>query len=400
MNYDAHNQEVREVWQSFKDGNPIRIPIILGVSDRYYVLCKETNPRGITFAEYSQNPDAMFHLQCGFEPHYRKVIPGDHEMGLPENGWNVNIDFQNYYEAAWLGATVVYPADQVPYTLPLLTKGKENLLLDRGLPDPFDGFMSTARTFRERFLALAKNKLIEGRPITHIGLPFMWTDGPFTLGCELRGAAQLCMDMIESPAYVHQLMEYITEATIIRFKAWREYIGEPEKSDSFGFADDSIQMLSTDMYREFVLPYHQRLSSALSTEKQPGFCHLCGNAERFFPIIQEKLHIGTFDTGFPINHVRVIQSLAKDTIIQGGIPADLLLHGTQDTIRQNVRELITAIKPHTKSFVFREGNDTPPGTPIENMWAFYLAGKEFGRYDGGYTQHDDIKAASGSSSLS
>lgn len=380
MDYQAHNQEVREIWESFRAGTPVRMPVIVGVSDRYYVLNPATNPKGISFREYSQDPDMMFRLQCGFEPYYRTMIPGDHEMGPPEEGWNVNLDFQNYYEAAWLGAEVAFPENEVPYTLPLLREDNKNELFEKGIPDPFGGFMSTIRRFHERFTVLARDTEIEGLPIHHIGMPFLWTDGMFTLACELRGAAQACVDMLECPDYFHQLMDYLTEATIQRLKAWRRYAGEPEVSPYFGFADDSIQLISTEMYQEFVLPYHKRLRTALSTGEEPGFCHLCGNATRHYPLIQRELNIGTFDTGFPVEHAALIRQLRPETVVQGGVPAELVLRGTPEEIRAASRKVIESVRPVSKHFVFREGNDIPPGTPLENMWALYEAGREFGHF--------------------
>lgn len=187
--------------------------------------------------------------------------------------------------------------------------------------------------------------------------------------------------MLESPDYFHQLMDYLTEATIQRLKAWRRYAGEPAVSPYFGFADDSIQLIGAEMYQEFVLPYHKRLREALSTGEEPGFCHLCGNATRHYPLIQQELNIGTFDTGFPVDHAALIRQLRPGTVIQGGVPAELVLRGTPEEIRTASRRIIESVKPLSRQFVFREGNDVPPGTPLENMWALYEAGREFGRFE-------------------
>ena len=34
----------------------------------------------------------MFDMQCAFSEYARFHIPGDHELGIPEEGWNVNVD--------------------------------------------------------------------------------------------------------------------------------------------------------------------------------------------------------------------------------------------------------------------------------------------------------------------
>ena len=65
--------------------------------------------------------------------------------------------------------------------------------------------------------------------------------------------------------------------------AWRKLAGIPiPNNDGFGFADDSVAMISTAMYREHVLPYHRRLCDAFSSPTQLRGIHLCGDATRHF----------------------------------------------------------------------------------------------------------------------
>lgn len=380
QDFKEHNREVREVWDRFWAGEPIRMPVIIGVSDRFFVMNRDTNPAGISFREYSEDPRVMFDLQTGFDPYVRTRIPGDHEMGVPEDGWVVNVDFQNYYEAAWYGAEVCYPDGEVPYAVPFLTDDRKAELFEKGLPDPFGGFMAKARDYYEQFQEWARDTVVQGQRVGRIGAPFAGTDGPFTLACELRGADRICLDLYEDPDYVHQLMQYLTESIILRMRAWRKYFGEPEITDGFGFADDSILLLSKETYREFVLPYHKQLVSGLSTGKEKGFCHCCGDATRHFLTMRDELNIGTFDTGFPVRHAELVRELGPEVILQGGVPAELVRSGTPEQIREESRRIIESVKPLTRRFIFREGNDIPPGTSLENMWALYDAGKEFGRF--------------------
>lgn len=46
----------------------------------------------------------MFHVQLEFQDFVRHHMWADHEMGVPEEGWSITVDFQNVYESAWLGA--------------------------------------------------------------------------------------------------------------------------------------------------------------------------------------------------------------------------------------------------------------------------------------------------------
>ena len=87
------------------------MPVIAGVSGRFFMQSPDTNPRGVSFREYTENPDVMFRMQASFDRFKRFYVPGDHMMGYPEEtgGWDVRVDFQNYYEAAWFGCPVEFP---------------------------------------------------------------------------------------------------------------------------------------------------------------------------------------------------------------------------------------------------------------------------------------------------
>ncbi len=381
MDFREHNREVEQVWDAYRKGTPFRMPMITGISDRFFVMNRETNPRGVSFYDYSNDPELMFNMQCRFSEYRQFHIVGDHEMGIPEQGWVINVDFQNYYEAAWYGSEVCYPNAEVPYAVPLLTDDRKNLLFEKGIPDPFGGFMARAREYYDYFRDRAAHTRILGQKIREIGAWFTTTDGMFTVACELRGADKLCLDMYEDPDYYHQLMDYLTESTIRRMKAWREYMGQPAVTKSFGFADDSIMLLSGEMYREFVLPYHKRLAQALSTMEERGNVHLCGDATRHFKTLRDELNIYCFDTGFPVNHRKLCEELGEEVTIQGGPRAQLIREGPPEAIDREAKRIIEEVKPVSKKFIFRDGNDIPPYTPLSHIQALYDACKKYGRYD-------------------
>jgi uroporphyrinogen-III decarboxylase len=354
--------------------------MITGVSDRYFVLGRETNPRKVSFYEYSHDKELMFLMQCAFARWRQFNILGDHEMGVPEEGYRVNVDFQNYYEAAWLGCEIRFPENEVPYAVPLLKEENKNFLFDRGLPDPFSGFMASAREYYDYFVQQAKTSLIEGRKAGPVGAPFMGSDGVFTLACELRGADNLCMDMLEDPEFYHTLMEYLTQAAILRLKAWRAYAGEPEITEAFGFADDSIMLLSREMYRDMVLPYHKKLAAATSTMEKRGGVHLCGDATRHFSLIRDELNVYSFDTGFPVAHRELCEELGPEVSIRGGPSVGFISGASCEEIDAESKRIIESVKPIAPRFVFRDGNDLPPGTPLEKIEALYGACKKYGRF--------------------
>lgn len=380
IDFKKHNKEVEEVWSSYEKGRPLRIPMILGLSSRYFMFNGAVNPNGVDYKEYTENPDVMFEFQVKFD-HYRRMnIPADYEMGLPKDGWTVNIDFQNYYEAAWLGADIRYIDKNVPASEPFLKDDNKNLLFEKGIPGAFNGIMRRGRNYYEYFHKKAKEYLYEGIKVDKI-LPFgLGTDGPFTIACDIRGTTEFCLDLYEDPEYASKLLDFITDAIISRITQWRKYFGTDEKQERFYFADDSILLLSGEMYKEFVLPFHRKLVAALENGREGNGIHLCGDATRHFMTIRDELNVTEFDTGFPVKHGELVRQLGPDIRVNGGPHVELLRNAAEHEIDIEVKRIIDEVKDHTKKFVFREGNNLAPYTPIENITAMYNACRKYGRY--------------------
>lgn len=84
MNYELieHNENVRRIWTSFHTGKPERIPVILGVNPRYWLLNPALNTEKISFARYSTDADCMVDVQLKFFDYIRHNLYADHEMGI------------------------------------------------------------------------------------------------------------------------------------------------------------------------------------------------------------------------------------------------------------------------------------------------------------------------------
>lgn len=380
--FEQHNQEVRALWKAFNEGTPWRVPVTVGISSRFAVFSKKLNPEGWTMKEYCQNPDVMFDLQLRLAEFTRFEVDADHEMGAPEDGWGVAVDFQNYYEAAWLGCPVEFPEIGMPTAHPFLRDDNKNEVFHRGIPSPFSGLMAQAEEFLEHFRSRAKGFTLHGQPVAHISNGAgLWTDGPFTIACEMRGLENFCIDMYEDPDYAHQLLNYTTDAIIQKTKAWRKHLDLPEKAEGYGFADDSITMLSPDMVEEWLVPCYKKMLAELCTPTASNGIHLCGDAGRLYPVLQRTLGLEFFDTGFPLDHGRLAKELNGKAAFSGGPHIGLLLNGTPDQVTAETKRILAEVMPVTRRFSMRDGNDIAPGTPMENIEAMVRATREFGVYD-------------------
>lgn len=383
IDFDRHNAEVQELWAAYRARAPYRVPCIWGTNTRYFLLGENAPFGNVSFEEYTKDPDVMFEVQVRFQDWLRHHVPQDAPMGLPreDEGWSVHVDFQNYTEAAWFGCEIEFRDGQVPDTRPRWQNDdRKREILDRGIPDVYGGQMAVNERFYSHFLERAKSYRFKGLPVCSVSPRGLGTDGPLTVAANIRGASELFLDFIEDPDYVRQLLALITEATIARIKAWRKRIGQPEKSAAFSLADDSVQLLSTEMYREFVLPCHQRLRAALSTAETGGGIHLCGDSTRHFVTIRDELGIDSFDTGFPVDFAKLRSELGPDVEIKGGPHIELLRSGTPERVGACAREVLESGVTEGGRFILREGNNLAPGTPLANLEAMYNAARAYGRY--------------------
>jgi uroporphyrinogen-III decarboxylase len=379
--FARHNEEVRRVWGSFNAGMPVRVPVQFMIGSRYFLLNAVLNPEGHNFYDYMNNPDIMMEVQLSMQRWIRFNVPMDQEMGMPEKEWaGVGIDFQNVREAAWLGCEVRYNDNDVPDTIPVLREQKEKLD-DMQIPDPLHGgLMEKEYEFYSYLEEKRKSFRFEGKPVARTIPGAIGTDGPFTVAAKLRGLTEVCTDIYEDPAFVRRLLDFATESIVVRNKAWMELTGQAYPAKSWHFGDDYIEILSRETYREFVLPCHKRLVSYFSTGG-PNSVHLCGKAQHLFKILRDELNVQCFECGFPTDLGRGRWELGPDVTFKGNLHPGLLRDGSQAELEAAVRDIMSCGVKEGGRFIFTDGFNVSPHTPVKNMRIVYEQAKIYGRYD-------------------
>lgn len=387
--FARHNEEVAAVWQAFWEGRPTRVPVSVHGSIRNLIQNPALNTTGFTFEDFFTNPEAQIQCQLAYQAWYRNHVPCDRELGPPQGGWTLTVDFQNSYDAGWFGCPLHYDGNAVPDTIEILKQDKYKLY-DMECPDPlYGGLIGRAMEFFEYMHERCRNLEFLGLPVNPpTTIPGEGCDGPLDAAYKLRGAAEVCLDMVTDPDYYHDLMGFITDCLIRRMKAIRQWRWErnPDAPDrgvfkrpGYFFADDAVVLLSVAQYREFVLPYHRRMVEEFSDGGRTGV-HLCGDATRFFRLLRDELNVYTFDTGFPVDHGRVRRELGPEVQINGGPPVMLVKDGPAGVIWEEVRRICGSGVMEGGKFVMIAANNMAPCTPVEHVGALYEATKKFGRY--------------------
>jgi len=238
IDFKAHNQRSKEIWEAYEAGNPIRVPVVIYADARNWIFAPTENTTGITMTEYIKNPDIMLNCQVKAAEWIRHNILSDGGMGYPENGWSVMVDYQNFLEAVWFGGKIKYGEE--PHTEAFLTEANKWSIFEKGIPEPFSGINGEVIKRYEYFIEKMKSYSYKGLPLINVEMPFnmLGTDGPFTIACAIRGVENFIIDMLDDSEYANKLMSFISDAIIGRIRKVREYLGIEEKIDGFGFADD------------------------------------------------------------------------------------------------------------------------------------------------------------------
>ncbi|MHC4886141.1 MAG: uroporphyrinogen decarboxylase family protein [Planctomycetota bacterium] len=381
------NEEKQAVWDAYNKRRPMRVPVRWNVNPRIILLDPALNPEGYSFEAYCNDPQILMTVQSRFQEYVAMELGKtcDTVCELPEQ-WTFHVDLQNIASVACLGGTVEYRDGQVPAVEPFLAIDDIDSFVSQDPGCQFaSAFMQDRLRFHKELTAAARDFSYLGRGGAVAPVSLCLGEGHLTTALSLFGPDFLTT-LAGEPEEADRVFGFLNASGLALEKALVEYFGGPyEKQRHVGFADDSVQLISTDMYEEWVLPWHERMYAARTLPAEKGGArsiHLCGDATRHFPLIKERLGVSAFDTGFPVDFGWLRRSLGPEAEISGGPPVPVLQNGTPDEVAATTREILESGIMEGGLFILQEGNNLPPCCPMENLAALYETCLEYGVYSG------------------
>lgn len=190
--------------------------------------------------------------------------------------------------------------------------------------------------------------------------------GPFGLGAKLFGFNNFLMWIITNPDWVHQIMEELTQLALDYSNAQAE---AGTDAIIIGEATCTGDLISSDMYRDFIMPYHKKLCPAMPV---PDIMHICGKSGGHVPyIIETGTACYNFDEG--VDLYEAVKLMKGKTCIAGSVPTlPVLLKGTpEETYDYSVKCLEAGVD------ILTPGCAMAPYTPIDNINAMARAAIEW-----------------------
>ncbi len=356
-----------------------------GGNSRVVVLDPALNPEGYTYEQMLNDPTVPPIMQSRFDEYWNTTVARTCDMieRLPDE-WGLSVEYHNTYDPAYFGGKVHYLDGQVPTCHPFLTLDDVDEFMRQDYSKPLENpYIKDRLRFRDELIKASADFKYLGRKgkVLHFTLGF---DGPLTVAYMLFGE-DIFMLLAAEPEKAKKLMMFITQAAIVRNEALNELAGRPKIASDGGLADDAIQLISTKMYEDLILPSHEfwyaHGSKAAAGSGSRGM-HCCGDGTRHFKTIAEKLGLSYFDTGFPVDFGWLRSQLGEGVHISGGPPIHMFTGSRPEQLFDYTRDLLQSGILAGRRFGLREGNNMPPQVPLENMRAVYQACLEYGWFEG------------------
>ena len=135
--------------------------------------------------------------------------------------------------------------------------------------------------------------------------------------------------------------------------------------DDMGYK--SATMISPDLLRTYVLPWHARFAAMTHAKKLPYFLHSCGRVDA---VMEDLISVvgsdgkHSFEDG--IVPVQDFQARYGDRIaVLGGIDINILSGGSPDDVRRKTHRLVTTCGALGR-YAVGSGNSVPSYVPLEN----------------------------------
>ncbi|MFH1572055.1 MAG: uroporphyrinogen decarboxylase family protein [Gemmatimonadota bacterium] len=347
-----------------------RVPVGFCLVPRYF-----TPLFGIPYSALFASVEEHYHWQLQFLKYRLEQIPED--MVCTGTTLSVGPYFDNVLDSGAFGAEVAWPENETLHSLPTIRTVEE---MERfAAPAPGSGLWGQARDWWLQMRDFARDTRltfgsVEGR--MDVGLLGISGLSPHMIAVDLVGH-DFYWWQVEYPRQCHAFLAKITAGLV---EAQRYFMTVDDRPrGGFGLAEDTAQVLSPQMFREFCVPYAGQLYDTFGQGFQDGRgMHMCGQSAHLHQALVDDLHISSFNIfGYVVDPKVAAANLGGRMYLWGNISPMLMLDGTPEQVRQAARAALEALAP-CGGFMLGDGANVCPGTPIANLAALTRASEEYG----------------------
>ena len=187
--------------------------------------------------------------------------------------------------------------------------------------------------------------------------------------------------LLEYPEQCHRFLRKITLGEIASEENTRSI--DPRPRTFYAIAEDSAQIMSPELFREFCVPYDDLLFTRYGDGIPFGrTIHMCGDSRHLLKVLKEDLRMNGFWLfGYRVPPKVAAAALGGTTVLWGNLDPMLMKDGSYPLVKQTARECLEALGP-CGGLLLGDGANVCPGTPLASFQAIMEAAEEYGLGDG------------------
>jgi uroporphyrinogen decarboxylase len=198
--------------------------------------------------------------------------------------------------------------------------------------------------------------------------------GPFTNASFLVGAETLARLALREPAVVRQLCEISLETAL----RWADAILDAGASPSITDPMLSSTVVSPRQFREFGLPYLERLVTHIRGRGKSVTLHICGKTRPVWALMADTgADCLSIDNEASLSEAKA--AVGKRVRLMGNVPPVAVLFESDPAgVREAVRTCVREGGDNPRGLVVASGCSLPTETPFANIDAMVRAVDEIG----------------------
>ena len=265
-----------------------RVPVGFCLVPRYF-----TPLFNMRYGDYFTDVETQFYWQLQFAKYRIERVPEDTCCCGTDAVRRTYFD--NVIEAHAMGAEVVWPENETLQSMPTMHTVEEMERFE--IPAPMAGLWGRMVTWWQRMQELAADTQltfhgVEGH--VEVGLLGISGMGPHMTAVDLVGTDFYWWMMRNTRRHATVSSAKITTAMLQADAFFRTI--NPRPRGGFGLAEDTVQIMSAESYRDMVLPYDVQLFEALGAGLPFGRgMHMCGDSTHLHQVLRDEVGITSFD---------------------------------------------------------------------------------------------------------
>jgi MtaA/CmuA family methyltransferase len=201
--------------------------------------------------------------------------------------------------------------------------------------------------------------------------------GPWTVAMLLRGPEALLLDTVDDPQFVRDLMRFTTDY----IRQFSELVAGTKIGLSFAEPTASCSLISPEIYRELIKPFHQELIQHFKKQKVNCTVHMCGMTH---PLYEDLLDAGfgtiSIDIDPSVDQLKALMRAAeRRAVVIGNVDAKLFERAGKGEIEAEVKRCLATVGDRS-GYILSTSCEIPPLSKPEIVQYFMDAARSLGRY--------------------